>query len=151
MKGLKDHLLSGACSAPAELRALDDQAQPTTAPTSSLAGLHPRQQRLHSTLQTHTAVELGREPASRELLAYCFICGFWTHDHGKIKSHIRQAHRHCGMHTESKRLPTAAKLARCCSKDNLVLAVKSMCTTKDCTLASARFCFRSSFMTRLTP
>ena len=21
------------------------------------------------------------------------ICGFWTHDHGKIKSHIRQAHR----------------------------------------------------------
>ena len=93
MKGLKDHLLSGACSAPAELRALDDQAQPTTAPTPSLAGLHPRQQRLHSTLQTHTAVELGREPASRELLAYCLICGFWTHDHGKIKSHIRQAHR----------------------------------------------------------
>ena len=93
MKGLKDHLLSGACSAPAELRALDDQAQPTTAPTSSLAGLHPRQQRLHSTLQTHTAVELGRDPASRELLAYCLICGFWTHDHGKIKSHIRQAHR----------------------------------------------------------
>ena len=93
MKGLKDHLLSGACSAPAELRALDDQAQPATAPTSSLAGLHPRQQRLHSTLQTHTAVELGREPASRELLAYCLICGFWTHDHGKIKSHIRQAHR----------------------------------------------------------
>ena len=93
MKGLKDHLLSGACSAPAELRALDDQAQPTTAPTSSLAGLHPRQQRLHSTLQTHTAVELGREPASRELLAYCLICGFWTHDHGKIKCHIRQAHR----------------------------------------------------------
>ena len=40
-----------------------------------------------------TAVELGREPASRELLAYCLICGFWTHDHGKIKSHIRQAHR----------------------------------------------------------
>ena len=93
MKGLKDHLLSGACSAPAELRALDDQAQPTTASTSSLSGLHPRQQRLHSTLQTHTAVELGREPASRELLAYCLICGFWTHDHGKIKSHIRQAHR----------------------------------------------------------
>ena len=93
MKGLKDHLLSGACSAPAELRALDDQAQPTTAPTSSLAGLHPRQQRLHPTLQTHTAVELGREPASRELLAYCLIWGFWTHDHGKIKSHIRQAHR----------------------------------------------------------
>ena len=58
---------------------------------------------------------------------------------------------HCGMHTESKRLPTAAKLAWCCSKDNLVLAVKSMCTTKDCTLASARFCFRSSSMTRLTP
>ena len=93
MKGLKDHLLSGACSAPAELRALDDQAQPTTASTSSLSGLHPRQQRLHSTLQTHTAVELGREPASRELLAYCLICGFWTHDHGKIKFHIRQAHR----------------------------------------------------------
>ena len=42
MKGLKDHLLSGACSAPAELRALDDQAQPTTAPTSSLSGLHRR-------------------------------------------------------------------------------------------------------------
>ena len=58
---------------------------------------------------------------------------------------------HCGMHTESKRLPTAAKLAWCCSKDNLVLAVKSMYTTKDCTLASARFCFRSSFMTWLTP
>ena len=34
------------------------------------------------------------------------------------------------MHTESKRLPTAAKLAWCCSKDNLVLAVKSMYTTK---------------------
>ena len=151
MKGLKDHLLSGACSAPAELRALDDQAQPTTASTSSLSGLHPRQQRLHSTLQTHTAVELGREPASRELLAYCLICGFWTHDHGKLNPTYDKPTGHCGMHTESKRLPTAAKLAWCCSKDNLVLAVKSMYTTKDCTLASARFCFRSSFMTRLTP
>ena len=30
---------------------------------------------------------------------------------------------HCGMHTESKRLPTAAKLAWCCSKDNLVLQI----------------------------
>ena len=88
MKGLKDHLLSGACSAPAELRALDDQAQPTTAPTSSLAGLHPRQQRLHSTLQTHTAVELGREPASRELLAYCLILGPWVKSHPLVFSRI---------------------------------------------------------------
>ena len=139
MKGLKDHLLSGACSAPAELRALDDQAQPTTDSTSSLSGLHPRQQRLHSTLQTHTAVELGREPASRTV-SYVVSGPMIT---VKLNPTYDKPTGHCGMHTESKRLPTAAKLAWCCSK--------GLYTTKDCTLASARFCFRSSFMTRLTP
>ena len=152
MKGLKDHLLSGACSAPAELRALDDQAQPTTASTSSLSGLHPRQQRLHSTLYRPTQLSswVESQPPGNfwRTVSYVVSGPMIT---VKLNPTYDKPTGHCGMHTESKRLPTAAKLAWCCSKDNLVLAVKSMCTTKDCTLASARFCFRSSFMTRLTP
>lgn len=55
--------------------------------------LHPRQQMLRDTAQTHTALAVGRLDLAQDFMAYCALCGFWTVDHTKIKSHIRQAHR----------------------------------------------------------
>ena len=79
-KGLKDHLLSGACPEPEKLRQLG-------------TALHPRQQMLRNTVLTHTALAVGRTDQAQDFLSYCALCGFWTADHTKIKSHIRQAHR----------------------------------------------------------
>ena len=53
----------------------------------------PPQQMLRDTVSTHTALSVGRTDQAQEFLSYCVLCGFWTSDHTKIKSHIRQAHR----------------------------------------------------------
>ena len=92
VKGLKDHLLSGACPAPEKLRQLEC---PPEAPAGAGEGtaLHPRQQMLLDTVLTHTALGVGRTERAQDFLSYCALCGFWTADHTKIKSHIRQAHR----------------------------------------------------------
>ena len=91
-KGLKDHLLSGACPEPEKLRQLEN---PPEAPAGAGEGtaLHSRQQMLRDTVLTHTALAVGRTDQAQEFLSYCALCGFWTADHTKLKSHIRQAHR----------------------------------------------------------
>ena len=53
----------------------------------------PRQQMLRDTASTHTALTVSRTAQAQDFLSYCALCGFWTSDHTKIKSHIRQAHR----------------------------------------------------------
>ena len=35
---------------------------------------------------------LASSPEAQELAQRCTICGFWTPDHTKVKSHLRQAH-----------------------------------------------------------
>ena len=91
-KGLKDHLLSGACPEPEKLRQLEC---PPEAPAGAGEGtaLHPRQQMLRDTVLTHTAQAVGKTDQAQEFLSYCALCGFWAADHTKLKSHIRQAHR----------------------------------------------------------
>ena len=91
-KGLKDHLLSGACPEPDKLRRLE---LPPEDPAGAEGGtaLHPRQQMLRDTVSTRTALSVCRTDQAQEFLSYCALCGFWTSDHTKIKSHLRQAHR----------------------------------------------------------
>ena len=93
-KGLKDHLLSGACREPAALRRIDAQRLDEGAAAGQTEPVHPwSREHLTSTAGTHTATQLARQPASKRLVDHCVLCGFWTPDHTKVKSHLHQEHR----------------------------------------------------------
>ena len=93
-KGLKDHLLSGACREPAALRSIDAQRHAASAAAGQTDPVHPwSREHLTSTAGTHTVTQLARQPASKRLVDHCVLCGFWTPDHTKVKSHLHQEHR----------------------------------------------------------
>ena len=88
-KGLRDHLLSGACPKPEVLQQLTEaDAQSTSPETEQLAALRtallglPRHQLGHRVGQTDAALLNHR----------CLVCNFWAPDRTKVKSHFRQAH-----------------------------------------------------------
>ena len=89
-KGLRDHLLSGACPAPDALRKI------TTSGTLSSSSTEMLQlQELRREVQGSTRSQLAKQaalPSAQVLQHRCVVCGFWTPDHTKVKSHIRQAH-----------------------------------------------------------
>ena len=88
-KGLRGHLLSGACPCPPRLR------ETTEAATSPQGPVQQQIQQLNARLKASPSSGLGdiaKDPALELLHSRCIICGFWTMDFKKIKSHIRQAH-----------------------------------------------------------
>ena len=91
-KGLRDHLLSGACSAPDALR---DITYSGTLSNSSADLL--QLQELRREVQGSARAQLAQHaatPSAQILQNRCVVCGFWTPDHTKVKSHLRQAHLH---------------------------------------------------------
>ena len=89
-KGLRDHLLSGACTRPDRFRALSatPEAQVQSEALMALASFRAK-------VQGSPKQHLGRlaaSPDAQELAQRCTICGFWTPDYTKIKNHLRQAH-----------------------------------------------------------
>ena len=89
-KGLRDHLLSGACPAPDALRNITSSGTLSSSSTEIL-----QLQELRREVQGSTRSQLAKQaalPSAQVLQHRCVICGFWTPDHTKVKSHIRQAH-----------------------------------------------------------
>ena len=82
--------LSGACPAPDALRKI------TTSGTLSSSSTEMLQlQELRREVQGSTRSQLAKQaalPSAQVLQHRCVVCGFWTPDHTKVKSHIRQAH-----------------------------------------------------------
>ena len=89
-KGLRDHLLSGACSAPDALRAITSSGTLSNS-SSDLLQLQELRREVQSSLSTQLAKQAAL-PSAQILQNRCVVCGFWTTDHTKVKSHIRQAH-----------------------------------------------------------
>ena len=89
-KGLRDHLLSGACSRPHQLRSLSTtpEAQVQSEALMALASFRAKVQGAPK----QSLGGLASSPEAQELAQRCTICGFWTPDHTKVKSHLRQAH-----------------------------------------------------------
>ena len=89
-KGLRDHLLSGACSRPDQLRSLSTtpEAQVQSETLMALASFRAKVQGAPK----QSLGGLASSPEAQELAQRCTICGFWTPDHTKVKSHLRQAH-----------------------------------------------------------
>ena len=81
-KGLRDHLLSGACSRPDQLRSLSTtpEAQVQSEALMALASFRAKVQ---------GSPKLASSPEAQELAQRCTICGFWTPDYTKVKSHLR--------------------------------------------------------------
>ena len=103
-KGLKDHLLSGACPNPDALRALDARTFELHTQQGATEVMHAWSKAyLESTKDTHTVTQLARQHDSRHFVQHCVICGFWTPDHTKVKSHIHQEHRKAwdALHTDT--------------------------------------------------
>ena len=89
-KGLRDHLLSGACPAPDALRTIT-----SSGPLSSSSSDMLQLQELRREVQGSPRSQLAKQaalPSAQLLQRRCVVCGFWTPDHTKVKSHIRQAH-----------------------------------------------------------
>ena len=89
-KGLRDHLLSGACPAPDALRKITTSGTLSSSCTEML-----QLQELRREVQGSTRSQLAKQaalPSAQVLQHRCVVCGFWTPDHTKVKSHIRQAH-----------------------------------------------------------
>ena len=88
-KGLRDHLLSGACPNPDRLKQPSDEDACSSAPeTIQLAG--PRTEVLG--LPQHQLGSQACKPAAALLNHRCLVCNFCTPDRTKVKSHFRQAH-----------------------------------------------------------
>ena len=88
-KGLRDHLLSGACPAPDKLQSLTNaDAQGTAPETRQLAVI--RTELL--ALPRHQLCSYASRPPMTLLNHRCLVCNFWTPDRTKVKSHFRQAH-----------------------------------------------------------
>ena len=89
-KGLRDHLLSGACPAPDALRTITSSGTLSSSSSEML-----QLQELRREVQSSTRSQLAKQaalPSAQILQHRCVVCGFWTPDHTKVKSHIRQAH-----------------------------------------------------------
>ena len=89
-KGLRDHLLSGACPAPDALRTITSSGTLSSSSPEML-----QLQELRREVQRSTRSQLAKQavlPSAQILQHRCVVCGFWTPDHTKVKSHIRQAH-----------------------------------------------------------
>ena len=89
-KGLRDHLLSGACPAPDALRTITSSGTLSSSSSEML-----QLQELRREVQRSTRSQLAKQavlPSAQILQHRCVVCGFWTPDHTKVKSHIRQAH-----------------------------------------------------------
>ena len=89
-KGLRDHLLSGACSAPDALRTITSSGTLSNS-SSEMLQLPALRREVQSSLSTQLATHAAL-PSAQILQNRCVVCGFWTPDHTKVKSHIRQAH-----------------------------------------------------------
>ena len=89
-KGLRDHLLSGACSAPDALRTITSSGTLSNS-SSDMLQLQEFRREVQSSLCTQLAKHAAK-PSAQILQNRCVVCGFWTPDHTKVKSHIRQAH-----------------------------------------------------------
>ena len=89
-KGLRDHLLSGACSAPDALRITTSSGTLSNS-SSDLLQLQELRREVQSSLSTQLAKQAAA-PSAQILQNRCVVCGFWTPDHTKVKSHLRQAH-----------------------------------------------------------
>ena len=120
-KGLKDHLLSGACREPAAPRRIDALRLEESAAEAQLEPVHSwSRKHLTSTANTHTATQLARQPTSKRLVDHCVLCGFWTPDHTEVKSHLHQEHRriwdalHEGTMTKCHKLGTEILKGRPC-------------------------------------
>ena len=88
-KGLRDHLLSGACPAPDKLKQLTEaDAQGSAPERQQLATI--RAELLE--LPQHQLCSYASRPAMILLNQRCLVCNFWTPDRTKVKSHFRQAH-----------------------------------------------------------
>ena len=99
-KGLRDHLLSGACPAPQTLQGLLETDARSTNPEVVVLD------RLRREVPEVPRCKLGtlaRQAHAAVLNRRCLVCNFWTPDRTKIKSHFHQAHRH-----DWERLHTAA-------------------------------------------
>ena len=83
-KGLRDHLLSGACPEPARLRSLstmpDQQVQ-----GEALAALAKFRASVQGSMRQAMGALAARSDAA-ELAQRCIICGFWTPDYTKMKN-----------------------------------------------------------------
>ena len=85
--GLMSHLLSGACPCPQLLEALDKQDAPAVLPEAL--------ERINKEIGAASRAKLPTIAAGKdaqELNSQCVLCGFWTPDYTKLKSHIRKVH-----------------------------------------------------------
>ena len=85
--GLLSHLLSGACPCPQALEDIDRQGAPSELPAPL--------SRLRASLSMAPRSQLpaiARSQDSQELSSQCVVCGFWSPDYTKLKSHIRKVH-----------------------------------------------------------
>ena len=79
-KGLRDHLLSGACPCPQRLRDI------TEAATSPSGPVQQQMQQLGACLKASPSFGLGniaKDPAIELLQSRCIVCSFWTMDFNK--------------------------------------------------------------------
>ncbi|CAE7244681.1 RXLR78 [Symbiodinium sp. CCMP2456] len=88
-KGLRGHLLSGACPSPAKLRELSISSHAAEGPVA--AALQAIRVDL-AALPEHLLGVRARRPVNDVLNHRCLVCNFWTPDRTKVKSHFRQAH-----------------------------------------------------------
>ena len=105
-KGLRDHLLSGACPAPDALRNITSSGTLSSSSTEML-----QLQELRREVQGSTRSQLAKQaalPSAQVLQHRCVVCGFWTPDHTKVKSHIRQAHPQVWQETGEAAGPLSA-------------------------------------------
>ena len=82
-----------SCRGPARRRTLCVQSPPGTLSNSSSEML--QLQELRREVQGSLSTQLAKKsafPSAQILQNRCVVCGFWTPDHTKVKSHIRQAH-----------------------------------------------------------
>ena len=89
-KGLRDHLLSGACPAPDALRTITSSGTLSNS-SSDLLQLQDLRREVQGSMSTQLAKHAAL-PSAQILQNRCVVCGFWMPDFTKVKSHIRQAH-----------------------------------------------------------
>ena len=89
-KGLRDHLLPGACPEPDKLRRIKVTEASGTS-NSDLLQLQELKRCVQGSSRAHLA-QVAATHMAQTLQHRCIVCGFWTPDRTKVKSHIRQAH-----------------------------------------------------------
>ena len=124
--------------------------------SSPLRGLGPhlssdqlQLQELRREVQSSFSTQLAKQaaaPSAQILQNRCVVCGFWTPDHTKVKSHLRQARRQVWQEVGEAAGKLCAGHSAPPSKDNLVLFAGGRCMRQEKTSTAMLFFFRSAYV-----